>query len=293
MRGAHNGVGPVAPASWAVRSSNGPGPASSVHAGLHDVAPPSGKRPRSPTSTLIHHRRAPGKAATTLFIRAAPRRMHARCYPRLRILPVRGARCACLHATSEATSGGGRARIHRHHPTPSLLAHASLQSFREKGGRAQRARSVNRHAFPKNSSHSRPARSLRRHACRRGRDASHSVSVLYGIAPPPGRPVSRAPARLQSRRRRTRARARYCSVAWDSRRPHPLSPHRPPLSCRIVAVYLVPARGAVRRVRARFPRLKVSIIGHMHVSFLPRPRAAAAAAAAARMHDDRSSEPTA
>lgn len=90
-----------------------------------------------------------------------------------------------------------------------------------------------------------------------------------------------------------RARARYCSVAWDSRRPHPLSPHRPPLSCRIVAVYLVPARGAVRRVRARFPRLKVSIIGHMHVSFLPRPRAAAAAAAAARMHDDRSSEPTA
>lgn len=208
MRGAHNGVGPVAPASWAVRSSNGPGPASSVHAGLHDVAPPSGKRPRSPTSTLIHHRRAPGKAATTLFIRAAPRRMHARCYPRLRMLPVRGARCACLHATSEATSGGGRARIHRHHPTPSLLAHASLQSFREKGGRAQRARSVNRHAFPKNSSHSRPARSLRRHACRRGRDASHSVSVLYGIAPPPGRPVSRAPARLQSRRRRTRARAR-------------------------------------------------------------------------------------
>ena len=59
------------------------------------------------------------------------------------------------------------------------------------------------------------------------------------------------------------------------------------------AVYLVPARGAVRRVRARVPRRKVSLIGHMHVSFLPRPRAAAAAAAAARMHDDRSSEPTA
>lgn len=131
MRGAHNGVGPVAPASWAVRSSNGPGPASSVHAGLHDVAPPSGKRPRSPTSTIIHHRRAPGKAATTLFIRAAPRRMHARCYPRLRILPVRGAPACTPPAKRRAAAAAPASIAITPHPLCSLM-----RRYRASGKRA-------------------------------------------------------------------------------------------------------------------------------------------------------------